>query len=471
MKRFNKEWFILGFVFLSILTLTLQFVGCGSSDDAPVVLTAQPLQTVVTTAVNLGTPVATAANLRQPTTDANKNMHVGIVAMHPYSSYANWQGCTDLAKRGFTTLCVDSNFTGNQYGYYGYEQHAPAIKAAVNYLRQQPGITKVLLFGHSMGGPLMSFYQNIAENGTSACTGKEKLSPCVTTNLANLPAADGVILFDTHLGEALATFTYIDPAIISNTFGNRDASLDMFSVANGYNLTTNGATYTPAFRQKYLAAQAARNAQLNTSALDLLAQKRAATGDNTQMGDDIPFTIVGATSARLFQPDLDLLQCTQKPHTLLSHDGTRPFQVVCSVRIPSGGAAAGLSTSSTLNSNAHIWLGRMAMRTSGTYSQTINDLTGMDYSSATTTSVGNIPGVTKPLLLVSNGGHYFLRPAEMVFDAAKMADKTYAITEGSVHGGTECTACEAQEGLPNGYYGDTFARTMDYMSEWMRYRY
>ena len=98
-------------------------------------------------------------------------------------------------------------------------------------------------------------------------------------------------------------------------------------------------------------------------------------------------------------------------------------------------------------------------------------LTGMDYSSSATTSVGNIPGVTKPLLLVSNGGHYFLRPAEMVFEAAKMADKTYAITEGSVHGGTECTACEAQEGLPTGYYGDTFARTMDYMSEWMRYRY
>ena len=91
---------------------------------------------------------------------------------------------------------------------------------------------------------MMAFYQNVAENGPAVCQGPEKILPCVDTNLHNLPKADGVMLFDSHLGDSLATFTYIDPAVIGNTLGARDPSLDMFSAANGYNAATNGATYT-----------------------------------------------------------------------------------------------------------------------------------------------------------------------------------------------------------------------------------
>jgi hypothetical protein len=252
----------------------------------------------------------------------------------------------------------------------------------------------------------------------------------------------------------------------------------MFSASNGYNVTTNGASYSDSFKQKFLAAQAARNQQLNDLALNLLAKKRAETGDPKQMGDDIPFTVVGATSARLFQPDTSLLKCTQQPVWFLTHDGYNLNQVVCSVRPPSGAASAGLSTSATLNLNVHTWLGAHAMRPLANYAQTSNDITGVDYSSTATSSVGNIIGVTKPLLIVANGGHYFLRPDEIIINTAKMNDKTFAITEGAIHGGTECTACETLLGLPTpssnstfGYYGDTFTHTMDYMGRWIRTRY
>jgi hypothetical protein len=329
-----------------------------------------------------------------------------------------------------------------------------------------------------MGSPMMAFYQNVAENGTSECTGPEKLIPCVTTNLANLPAADGVILFDAHLGESLATFTYVDPAVVNNTLGTRDPALDMFSEANGYNRATNGAVYSEEFKRKFLAAQAARNKQLNDSALSLLAQKRASTGDPTQMGDDIPFQVVGATSARLFQPDLNLLRCTQQPVMLLAHDGSRPTRIVCSVRRPSGNANEALSASSVLNTNVHTWLGAHGLRSTGTYDQTSNDITGIDYASTATSTVANIANVSKPLLIVANGAHYFLRPDEIVFNTARMADKTFVITEGAVHGGTECTTCETAQGLPTpagpgtfGHYGDTFSRTMDFMGQWIRKRY
>jgi pimeloyl-ACP methyl ester carboxylesterase len=435
---------------------------------------AAPVPTTVL-GVNLGT-VAQAANLWMPVTGPS---HVGIVIMHPYSSYKNFMGCSYLAARGYTVLCVDSVFTNNQFGYYGYEQHAPAIAAAIRYLRARPGITKVLLFGHSAGAPMMTLYQNVAENGPGVCSDRAKLSPCVTANLAGLPAADGIILFDSHIGDSLATFTYVDPAVQNNALGQRNPALDMFSAANGYDAAANSATYSPAFVKNFLAAQAARNAELNATALSALAAKRAATGNAADLGDDVPFTVTGANSARLWQPDLALVRCTKGPVTLLAHDGTRPKQVVCSVRPPSGDAASGLSAKSTLDVNVHIWLGAHAMRSLPGYTQTSNDLGGLDYTSTSTSSVTNVTGITRPLLILANGGHYFLRPDEIIYDTARMRDKTFAIEEGAIHGGTECTACEKQLGLPQpapggtafGYYGDTFTRTMDFMAEWIDKRF
>ena len=475
-----------------LLSFCLFIAGCGGgghSNLSPVDTGPNPnpvasgipgLVAVQATTVKLPTSVATNSILRQPATGGS---HVGVVIIHPFSDYSSFEACNDLAARGFTTLCVNTIWTNNEFGYYGFEQHVPAITAAVQYLRGMSNITKVVLLGHSMGGPMMAFYQNVAENGPSVCTGPEKLLPCVTTNLTGVPPADGLIIFDSHLGESLATFTYVDPAVINNTPGQRNAALDMFNPANGYLVAQNQAVYSPTFIQTYLAAQAARNAQLVAQAQSLLLAERTATGNAGDLGDDIPFPVVGGTAARLWQPSLQLLMCTQTPVILLSHDGTRPTKIVCSVRPPSGaGETAASAPSATLNLNVHIFLGAHALRTQGTYNQTINDLTGIDYTSTATSSVGNITGVTTPFLIVGNSGHYFIRPDEIIYQTAKMADKTIAMEEGSVHGGTECTACETQFGLATpapavngvvqyGYYGNTFGRTMDFMAQWMLKRF
>ena len=320
---------------------------------------------------------------------------------------------------------------------------------------------------------MMTLYQNVAENGPSACTGPEKIIPCVTTGLSGIPKADGVMLFNAHLGDSLATFTYIDPAVIGNTLGNRDPSLDMFSATNGYNAATDGATYTDAFKKRYTAAQAIRNADLISQALDLLQQRRIATGNPNDMGDAIPFTIVGGNAARLWQPDLSLLKCTQQAHTLLARDGTRPTQVVCSVRVPSGQRSDGISNASTLNINVHIFLGAHALRSNGRYTQTPNDITGLDYFSSADTSAANVPFITVPIIVISNSGHYFLRPDEIIYNAANSFDKTLAYEEGAVHGGTPCDACAAAltPPQPAGYFGDTVKRTMDFYAEWLAARY
>ena len=288
----------------------------------------------------------------------------------------------------------------------------------------------------------------------------------------------------------------MDPSIIvnanppGNVPTNRDQSVDMFAPANGYNVTTNEGVYTPAFVKRYLAAQAIRNQDTLSQALDLLQQRRIATGNPSDMGDDIPFNIVGGgNAARLWQADTGganqsisgLLNCTQHPHILLSHDGTRPVQLVCSVRPPAGNRAQGITNASNLSLTVHNYLGVNTIRTNGRYSQTLNDITGIDWESSATSTLVNIRGVgqhpngtnkTTPLLIVANSGHYFLRFDEMIFDnATATLDKTYAIEEGAVHVGTECTACETLLGLPNGFFGDTLGRTMDFMAEWLSARY
>jgi hypothetical protein len=507
---YQKNKFILG-----LLAALFLILGWGSWSEAQSEFPLQPITTTVlcTAALNncaaAGLPNVNGAILYRPVGDVLGHAHVGIEITHDSSSYINFMGCSYFAQRGYTVLCADGPF-GNatfssQFAYYGLEQVVPTVASAINYLRNNvtgPKITKVVIFGHSGGGSLQPFYENVAENGPSACQRPEQLIPCVDTTLHNLPKADGMILFDAHPGLGLGEFTYMDPSIIvdanppGNVSTNRDPTLDMFSPANGYNVTTNQGVYTPAFVKRFLAAQAIRNENVLNQALALLQQERVATGNPNAMGDDIPLNIVGGgNAARLWQADTGganqstsgLLNCTQEAHMLLSHDGTRPVQLVCSVRPPAGNRAQGITNSSNLSLTVHSYLGVNTISANGRYSQTLNDITGFDYeSSATSTSV-NIRGVgnhpngtntTTPLLIVANSGHYFIRFDEVEYDNATSLDKTYVIEEGSVHGGTDCTACETLLGLPTpsgpgtfGYFGDTFTRTWDFMAEWLNARY
>ena len=167
---------------------------------------------------------------------------------------------------------------------------------------------------------MMTFYQNVAENGAAiACQGPEKILPCVETNLQNLPKADGVILFDAHLGDGLATFTYVDPALSNNIFAcePRKRQNDMFLEVNGYvrdpgQLDDNSATYSKQFKKTFLVHQAVRNEDLIEVALDLLQQRRIQTGSPNDLGDAIPFVVPGSDGARLWQPDTSLLKVHQE---------------------------------------------------------------------------------------------------------------------------------------------------------------
>ena len=94
---------------------------------------------------------------------------IGIVIMHRTSNFLNLGACSQMRDRGFVVLCINTRFDNNESQVI-FEQTALDVKAGVLFLRQNqsgltPGITKVILWGYSGGGPAMSFYQSVAENG------------------------------------------------------------------------------------------------------------------------------------------------------------------------------------------------------------------------------------------------------------------------------------------------------------------
>jgi hypothetical protein len=95
----------------------------------------------------------------------------------------------------------------------------------------------------------------------------------------------------------------------------------------------------------------------------------------------------------------------------------------------------------------------------------------LDYASSADTSAANVPFITVPIIIISNTGHYFIRPDEIIYNVAASFDKTLAYEEGAVHGGTPCTACATALGQPTTYFGDTVKRTMDFYGEWLAARF
>jgi hypothetical protein len=100
-------------------------------------------------------PGAVKGALYKP--DSGPAPHVGVLLLHRTSNFLSHSATTELSKRGFLVLAMNPRSDNNEAA-VSFEENALDIKSGVEFLRKQPGITKVILFGHSGGGPAMSFY-------------------------------------------------------------------------------------------------------------------------------------------------------------------------------------------------------------------------------------------------------------------------------------------------------------------------
>jgi hypothetical protein len=139
------------------------------------------------------------------------------------------------------------------------------------------------------------------------------------------------------------------------------------------------------FRERFFKAQAKRNEEVLRDALKI--NRAIESGDRRVYGDDMPFPVPASDgAARLFQADTRLVNCTKRGHIFLARDGSTNVSTdpICSVRVPSASFEDADSYASYLNVSVKVWLGAHALRTSGRYEQTEDDIKGIDFASTNT---------------------------------------------------------------------------------------
>ena len=223
---------------------------------------------------------------RRPTT--------ALVLIHPTANFLGHYALPVLADLGVAGIGMTTRYIANDSN-LNLENCLLDIGAAVQTLRQR-GYERVLLVGNSGGGSIVPYYQAQAEHPTvSAPPGGR--GPDLMA--ANLPKADGIILFMAHVSRARLSMEWLDPAIIDEAVPfSRDPILDAFN-------PDNGPPFSPEFIKRYRDAQLARNRRITTWAEQQLAQLQDKR-HWPQGLDDLAFVVQGTSAdLRFLDPAID----------------------------------------------------------------------------------------------------------------------------------------------------------------------
>ena len=388
--------------------------------------------------------------------DSGPAPHVAVLLIHRTANFLAHLATTELAQRGFLVLAMNPRSDNNEAA-VDFERNALDIKSGIEFLRRQPGITRVVLFGHSGGGPATSFYEAVAEKGIAYCQGANKLVAC-DNSLAGLPKADGLVLVDAHPGVSVNGLRSLNPAVLDE--GNprkTDPALDPYNPANGYD--PKSPHYPDAFKQKYFKAQSARMNRLIDTAQKRLAAMKA--GTDLYPDDDV-FLIVRGEGARLMELDPSVHHTTKSPQKLIRNDGTVVTQIVESVRPTGRGSEA---TNASFANGTRLLTLRSFLSANAIRSNDAMD--DIDWCSSNNSTPCAVKSITIPLLITAMGAHYFIRDNEIHFEAAASQDKDFVVIEGATHGIRPCTACEKTPGQ----YSNSVRNFFDYVAGWMGKRF
>jgi pimeloyl-ACP methyl ester carboxylesterase len=388
--------------------------------------------------------------------DAGPAPHVAVLLIHRTANFLPHLATMELARRGFLVLAMNPRSDNNEAA-VDFEQNALDIKSGIEFLRKQPGITRVILFGHSGGGPATSFYQAVAEKGPAYCQGANKLVAC-SDALAGLPKADGLVLVDAHPGVSVNGLRSLNAAVLDEHDPRKiDPALDPFNPANGYD--PKKPHYSDDFKRRYFKAQAARMNRLIDTALARQAAMKA--GTDAYPDDDV-FPIVRGEGARLMELDPSVEHTTLHPEKLLTNDGTVTTQVVESVRPVGRGSEASNRAFATGTRLLTIrsFLSANAIRATDAMYE-------IDWCSSNNSTPCALRSITVPLLVTAMGAHYFVRDNEIHYEVAASADKDFVVIEGATHGIQPCKACEKTPGQ----YSNSVKNFFDYVQHWINARY
>ena len=385
-----------------------------------------------------------------------KESAVGVVVMHCDQNYMGFNMAPELAKRGYRVLAADAWVGGE------IDRKMEHLGKLVRYLRNRPGIQKVVLMGHSGGATLMTAYQAVAEKGPEVFQGGNMIYPCTVRE--KLEPADGIMLIDANYGNGVMSLLSLDPAVIEEGNGMKlDPKYDIFDPANGYD--KNGANYSPEFIHMYQMAQRLRNDRLIAFAQDRLEKIRRGEGNYV---DDEPFMITAADQPkpnnRLLPEDLHLLSHTKGEYDLLRGDGSVTHEQIRCLRTPEMDRCFSGTYGMGVNKNTiKGFLSSQAIRTTEDFAVTADEVKGVDWDSSYASPIGNIRHISVPALFMGMTGGYEYLASEMIWSNAAMADKQIAFVRGATHMFFPNRDAEKVYGS----FGDTEGALYDFIARWL----
>ncbi|KAJ4396977.1 hypothetical protein N0V93_001201 [Gnomoniopsis smithogilvyi] len=456
MVRFFAEWS--GLATLAALSLS----GHASvAEAAQLSNTTLPKPEAVSTYQQSG--VVGALHRPAPGGDADRASIV-VLVMHAQTDYWAFYPCTELAERGFTVLCANNAASKeNEWQDADLEFLMENVNEMVAWTRNQSEFSKIVLWGHSGGGCLMSAYQNIAENGVAACNGSEKIMPC-DDSVAGLTPADGVILHDANYGLSTMMVLSLNAAVINETTLEVDPTLSIYNADNGFN-SSGPSNYSEAFIERWQTALVERN----NRAIEHAQTRWAAIQNNESIyTDDETFELAdaayGEDNNKIFAEDLKYLSHTTYPWPVIHNNGSISTQVVYSVR---PALSPTTSLHSYINGALHTTVGRFlrvfAIRITEDFAYEEDDFKGVVWNSSHLVPRNEVAGITVPLLTMGNTGHWEYLNAEKEHLAHGGNDTTTAFVEGASHLIEPCTECETYPGE----YNNTIKNAFDFQAAWL----
>lgn len=394
-----------------------------------------------------------------------------LIQTHPRArSDENLTGwpCPELPARGFDTFAYNNRVTNSTAGtevVTEWEELALDVAAAVAEMRRR-GYRHVVLYGYSAGGPLVSYYQNVAENGNAVFREGHALSGFTGFERggreSRLPPADGIVVQNSTTGTSYSFLTRLDGSVTDESTGARDPELDPFASRNGYDPATGASRYTPKFLRRYFAAQCHRMDHLIAGAQERLETSRAGQG---RFRDDDLMVIPGIR-AEPASVDLALAARTSVPRTLYPSGATAVVRSNRRVVPNYGNRNQRFRDGGTAHTCRSFLSYRAVVADPATHDPdaVTTETAGVRLETSNSTTPGNIAGVSVPLLITAGTAdtQVHLPHAELMFNAAiRTTDKQLAFIEGAEH---DMTPVRPES-------GDTRAEHLRVISEWLETRF
>ncbi|NNE38209.1 MAG: hypothetical protein HKN08_07890, partial [Gammaproteobacteria bacterium] len=210
-------------------------------------------------------------------------------------------------------------------------------------------------------------------------------------------------------------------------------------------------------------AQSSRLNGLIDIALNKLQEIKS---NNHRYPDDDVFIVPRGTGSRLFINDLSVENSSAGPVKLLKNDGS--IEDCCkveSVRVTGQSSQSRKSfNSGTLYLSLKSFLSVRAVRSTHAIDE-------IDWCSTNNSAPCAVQEISIPLLVVTMGGHYFIRDGEIIYNMATMTDKDYIVVEGATHGGTPCKRCMPVGQEYDGRYDNAVSNNFNYIADWISQRY